>query len=68
MKYLDVKVYADDEPLKVNAIQQIELFTGDVKYPMKGYLLQVDKPKNQPTKPYIIFRVEAENKEFNEKG
>lgn len=67
-EHLAVKVYADDESLKVNSIQQIELFTGDVRYPMKGYLLQVDKPKNKPTKPYIIFRVEAENKEFNEKG
>lgn len=67
-EFLDIKIYADNESVKVNSIQQIELFTGDVKYPMKGYLLQVDKPKSKPSKPYIVFRIEAENKEYNEKG
>lgn len=67
-EHLEVKIYADEEPLNINSIQQIDLFTGKGNQPMKGYLLQVDEPVNKTLKPYIIFKVEANNKEHDEKG
>jgi len=63
---LNVKVFADGELLKINSIQPIEEFDEDIT--ITGYIVQVDAPKVKTEKPYIIFRVEAENKEHNEKG
>jgi len=67
-EYLDVKVFADDEPLKINSISPVDVFMGEGNPTMTGYILQVDKPQTKEDKPYIIFRIEAENKEYNEKG
>lgn len=63
---LKVNVYADDEPLKVNSIQEVEEFVGDNT--MIAYLVQVDAPTKETDRPYIIFRIEAENTEYSEKG
>jgi len=65
-EYLDVKVFAEEEELKINSITPIEEYVGG--YTMRAFIVQVDAPKQKPAKPYIIFRVEAENKEYNEKG
>ena len=66
-EYLDVKIFADEELLKINSVQPIEEFIGDEKS-VTGYIVQVDIPKINPANPYVIFRVEAENKEYREKG
>lgn len=66
--HLQVRVYADDEPLKINSIRSVEEFGGEGVQSITGYLVQVDAPKNKSDKPYIIFRVEAENTEYSEKG
>ncbi len=65
---LDIKIYADDELLKINSIQTIQEYTGEDKLPMIGYIVQVDIPKTKPQNPYVIIKVVAENKEYNEKG
>ncbi|WP_029904614.1 carboxypeptidase-like regulatory domain-containing protein [Prevotella sp. 10(H)] len=65
---LDVKVFADEEPLKINSIKRVDVFMGKGISEIAGYVLQVDNPTKKTDKPYIIFRVEAENKEYNEKG
>ena len=66
-EHIDVEVYADENPLKVKAIQPIY---GDMagKNMIISYLVTVDRPKVKPNKPYIIFKVVATNKEFDEKG
>lgn len=66
MEYLDVKVFADDEYLKINSITPIKEYNGTMS--IMGYIVQVDAPEKKTDKPYIVFRVEAENKEDNEKG
>jgi len=66
-EFLEVKVYADDELLKINSIQPVIEYVGDDKG-MGAYLLQVDRPVNRTDRPYIIFRVVATNTEFGEKG
>lgn len=63
---LAIKVFADNELLKINSIQPVEEFLGGM--PITGYIVQVDKPKNKSAEPYIVFRIEAENKEYKEKG
>jgi len=63
---LDVKVFLDDILLKINSITPVEEYLGTMS--ITGYIVQVDAPKEKPAKPYVIFRIEAENKEFNEKG
>lgn len=65
-EYLDVKVFADGEPMKINSITPVEEYNGTMS--ITGYIMQVDAPKAKSDKPYIVFRVEAENREFNEKG
>jgi hypothetical protein len=65
-EYLDVKIFADDELLKINSITPVEEYGGTQL--ITGYIVQVDVPKKKSDKPYIIFRVEAQNKEFDEKG
>ncbi|MDR2146639.1 MAG: carboxypeptidase regulatory-like domain-containing protein, partial [Tannerella sp.] len=65
-EYLDVRIFADNELLKINSITPVEEYGGTVS--ITGYIVQVDAPKEKSDKPYVIFRVEAENKEFNEKG
>lgn len=64
----EVKVYADDEQLKVNSIQPVFEYVGEKNLPMGAFLISVDRPKNKPNKPYVIFRVEGYNKEYGEKG
>lgn len=66
-EFLDVKVFADDEPLKVNSVQTIQEYVGDGNF-MNAYIVQVDRPKSKIDKPYRIIKVQAENKEFNEMG
>jgi len=65
-EYLDVQVFADDEPLQINSITPIKEYLGTMS--IMGYIVQVDSPKKKTDKPYIVFRVEAENKEDAEKG
>ena len=63
---LKVKIFADEEPLAINSIKAIKEY--DEMTPITGYIIQVGKPKMATEKPYIIFRVEAENIENDEKG
>jgi hypothetical protein len=65
---LKVRIYADDELLKINSIQPVTEFEGTENMPQTAYLVQVDAPKTIPSKPYVVFRIEAENTEFGEKG
>jgi len=65
-EYLDVQVFADAEPLKINSITPIKEYLGTMS--ITGYIVQVDAPEKKTDKPYIVFRVEAENKEDAEKG
>lgn len=66
---LKIKVYANDEPLVINSIQSIKEFSGKGNIPITAFIVQVDKPKQMRNgDSYIVFRVEAENTEFNEKG
>lgn len=67
-EHLKVNVYADDELLKINSIQSVQEFAGEESRPMTAYLIQLDAPKKTTDKPYIIYRVEAENTEYGEKG
>lgn len=66
-EHLEVKIFADDIALKINSVQKIEEYAGG-QNPAIGYLVQVDMPKRQADKPYIVLRVEAVNQEFDEKG
>lgn len=66
-EYLDVEVYADEEALDIKSIQPIYDYKKEKKQ-VVSYLLQVDRPKVRPNKPYIIFRIVATNKEYDEKG
>lgn len=68
LEHLKVNVYADDELLKINSIQPVQEFAGEGNRPMTAYLIQLDAPKKTTDKPYIIYRVEAENREHGEKG
>ncbi|WP_286925595.1 carboxypeptidase-like regulatory domain-containing protein [Flavobacterium sp. UBA4197] len=66
---LRIKVYAGNELLKTNSIQSIKEYTGENNYPITAYIVQVDKPKQiKDNSSFTIFRVEAENTAFNEKG
>lgn len=65
-EYLKVRIFADEEELKINSVTPVEEYGGDMG--ITGYIVQVDAPKNKPDKPYVVFRVEAENTEFGEKG
>ncbi len=67
-EHFEVKVFADEEPLKVNSVQPLEEFEGEGNVTIMGYLIQVDVPKKQTDKPYFIFRIEATNTEHGEKG
>ncbi|MDR2868705.1 MAG: carboxypeptidase regulatory-like domain-containing protein, partial [Bacteroidales bacterium] len=50
------KIYADNEPLKINSVQQIQEYVGGaIQY---GYFLQFERPKQKPEN-YCIFRLEA---------
>jgi hypothetical protein len=66
-EHFEVKVFADEKPLKVNSVQPIEEFGGDV-LTITGYIIQADFPREKPEKPYVVIRVEAINTEENEKG
>ncbi|MCC8185960.1 MAG: carboxypeptidase-like regulatory domain-containing protein [Bacteroides sp.] len=66
-EYLEVEIYADDIPLKINSVQLVTEYVGEGRG-MGGYLVQIDKPALPMDKPYIIFRVVATNTEFGEKG
>ncbi|MFT4071602.1 MAG: carboxypeptidase-like regulatory domain-containing protein [Dysgonamonadaceae bacterium] len=65
---LKIQIYADEEPVKINSIQPIEEYHGENQKSMTAYLVQVDYPKSKIQKPYIVFRIIAENTEFGEKG
>jgi len=65
-EYLDVKIFADDEPLKINSITPVKEYGETMS--IMGYMVQVDAPGKKTDKPYIVFKVEAENREDNEKG
>lgn len=64
---LELEVYADDEPLKVYSIHPLNGYGREEDISV-SYLARIERPKKMPTKPYVIFRVVATNKEFNEKG
>ncbi|MCC8020229.1 MAG: carboxypeptidase-like regulatory domain-containing protein [Rikenellaceae bacterium] len=67
-EYLEVRVMADGEELNVNSITPVEEFIGRGKPTITGYLVQVDAPTSPADKPYIVFRVEAGNTEYGERG
>lgn len=54
-EHLDVKIFADEELLKINTIQPIEEFGGEGNTSITGYIVQVDLPKIKPLKPYVIL-------------
>ena len=58
----------DERELHINSIQPIEEYEGSDNLPMTRYIIQVDLPKTKPEKQYCIFRIEAENTEYHEKG
>jgi len=64
----EVRVFADDEELTVNSIQSVIEYAGEENLPLRGFIINVDKPKGKPDKPYIIFRVEGYDKEYGERG
>ncbi|HSM48409.1 MAG TPA: hypothetical protein VK872_11380, partial [Draconibacterium sp.] len=64
----EVKVFADEIPLKINSVQPIEEFGGDGAMTITGYIIQADFPRERPNKPYSILRIKATNTEDNEKG
>lgn len=59
---LEVKIFADEEPVKINSVQPMEEFEGEGKTTTTGYIVQIDRPKIKPSKPYVVFRIEACNK------
>ncbi|MDR1974890.1 MAG: carboxypeptidase-like regulatory domain-containing protein [Bacteroidales bacterium] len=67
-KYFEVKVFMDELPLVVNSTQPVTEYVGKDDLHITGYLIQVDLPKNKQDKSYCILRIEALNKEYNEKG
>jgi hypothetical protein len=67
-EHFKVKVFMDEQELHVNSIQPLEEYEGSDKLSMTGYIIQVDLPKTKPEKQYHIFRIEAENTEYHEKG
>jgi hypothetical protein len=67
-EHFKVKVFMDERELHINSIQPIEEYEGSDNLPMTGYIIQVDLPKTKPEKQYCIFRIEAENTEYHEKG
>ncbi|NDV59987.1 carboxypeptidase-like regulatory domain-containing protein [Bacteroides sp. 519] len=67
-EHLKVKVFADDKALTVNSVVPVEEFSGIGNMTITGYVVQVDDPGIETDKPYIIFRVEAENTEYKEFG
>jgi hypothetical protein len=67
-EHFKAKVFMDEQELHINSIQPIEEFAGSDNSSMTGYIIQVDLPKTKPEKSYYVFRIEAENTEYNEKG
>jgi len=67
-EHFKVKVFLDEQSVKVNTVQPIEEFGGDGQITITGYVIQTDFPIEKPDKPYVIIRVEATNTEENEKG
>jgi len=67
-EHFEVKVFLDEQPLKINSVQPIEEFGGEGQMTITGYIIQTDFPKEKLDKPYVIIRVEATNTEENEKG
>ena len=66
-EYFDVEVFADGEPLEVYSVQPVEEYVGETAHQF-GYLIQTSRPKQRTDKPYIVFRVVATNREYDEKG
>ncbi|MDR0753837.1 MAG: carboxypeptidase-like regulatory domain-containing protein [Prevotellaceae bacterium] len=67
-EHFKVKVFMDEQELHVNSVQPVEEYAGTDNLPVTGYIIQVDLPENKPEKQYCIFRIEAENTEYGEKG
>ncbi|MCD8102035.1 MAG: carboxypeptidase-like regulatory domain-containing protein [Alistipes sp.] len=67
-EHLKVRVFADEQELKINSVTPVEEFIGIANPAITGYLVQVDAPARPTDKPYILFRVEAENTEYGERG
>ena len=67
-EHFKVKVFLDEQSVKVNSVQPIEEFGGEGQMTITGYIIQTDLPREKPDKPYVIIRVEATNTEENEKG
>ncbi|HAH26307.1 MAG TPA: carboxypeptidase regulatory-like domain-containing protein, partial [Prolixibacteraceae bacterium] len=60
-------VFANERPVKINSMQKVEEFAGEGNPPSIGYLLHVNMDQ-MPEKPYVVFRILADNLDFNEKG
>ena len=67
-EHFEIKVFADEKPLKINSVQSIEEFGGEGQMTITGYIIQADLPREKPDKSYFIIRVEATNTEENERG
>ncbi len=63
---LTVKVFADEEELKINSITAVEEYVGN--HSLTGFIVQVDEPMKVTKFPFILFRVEAEYEKEQEKG
>jgi hypothetical protein len=67
-EHFKVKVFMDEQELHINSIQPVKEYEGSDNLPMTGYIIQVDLPKTKPEKQYCVFRIEAENTKYHEKG
>ncbi|MDR2653233.1 MAG: carboxypeptidase-like regulatory domain-containing protein [Prevotellaceae bacterium] len=67
-EHFKARIFMDEQELHINSIQPVKEFVGSDNLSMTGYIIQVDLPKTKPEKPYCVFRIEAENTEYNEKG
>jgi hypothetical protein len=67
-EYFKAKVFMDEQELHINSIQPVEEFMGSDNLSTTGYIIQVNLPKTKPQKQYCVFRIKAENTEYNEKG
>ncbi|MDR1347786.1 MAG: carboxypeptidase-like regulatory domain-containing protein [Prevotellaceae bacterium] len=67
-EHFKAKVFMDEQELPISSIQPVEEYEGSDKLSMTGYLIQADLPQRKPEKQYCVFRIEAENTEYGEKG
>lgn len=68
LRDIEFYVYADNIPLKIHSVNQVEEYAGEESKSLRAFVLNVEKNINTTDLPYIVFRVKAYNKEYNELG